>query len=152
MFYCRASISDKKKINHRRVKCSKGTFPLTWSGHRGAERIFGSQCFHWGWTHEGVGRYPHQDGGGLFHRLGKLQANLQIRHIYWRPILLEVIVAGVRNTETEFKVVIGSHSVVIPTWKVALWRGWCTFQFSRRRGCLFSMSRVTRRWTRVTHA
>ena len=36
---------------------------------------------HWGWTHEGVGRHPRQDGGGLFHRLGKLQANLQTRRI-----------------------------------------------------------------------
>ena len=27
---------------------------------------------HWGWTHEGVGRHPRQDGGGIFRRLGKL--------------------------------------------------------------------------------
>ena len=70
---------------------------------------------HWERTHEGVGRHPRQDGGGLLHRFGKLQANLQTRRIYWRPILLEVIVAGMRHTEAEFQVVIGSHLVVIPT-------------------------------------
>ena len=107
---------------------------------------------HWGRTHKGVGRHPRQDGGWLFHRLGYLQANLQTQRIYWRLILLEVIVAGMRNTEAEFQVVIGSHSAVIPTWKVAWWRGWCTFQFPRCRGWLFSKSRVTPRWTRVTHA
>ena len=110
------------------------------------------ELLHWGWTHEGVGRHPRQDGGGLFHRLGYLQANLRTRCIHWRPILLEIIAAGVRNTEAEFQVVIGSHSAVILTWKVAWWRGWCTFQFSRCRGWLFSMSRVTPRWTRVTLA
>ena len=108
--------------------------------------------FHWGRTHEGVGRHPRQDGGGLLHRFGKLQANLQTRRIYWRPILLEVIVASMRHTEAEFQVVIGSHLAVIPSWKVAWWRGWCAFHFSRCRGWLFSVSRVTPRWTRVTHA
>ena len=107
---------------------------------------------HWGRTHEGVGRHPRQDGGGLLHRFGKLQANLQTRRIYWRPILLEVIVASMRHTEAEFQVVIGSHLAVIPSWKVAWWRGWCAFHFSRCRGWLFSVSRVTPRWTRVTHA
>ena len=107
---------------------------------------------HWGWTHEGVDRHPRQDGGGLPHRLGKLQAILQTRRIYWRRILIEVIVTGMRNIGAEFQVVIGSQSAVIPTWKVAWWRGWCTFQFSWCRGWLFSMSRVTPRWTRVTRA
>ena len=77
-------------------------------------------------------------------------ANLQTLRIYWKPILLEIIVAGMRHTEAEFQVAIDSHSAVIPTWKVAWWRGWCTFQFSRCRGWLFFMSRVSPRWTRVT--
>ena len=115
-------------------------------------KIVNNYTYHWGWTHEGVCRHPRQDGGGLFHRLGKLQANLQSWHICWRPILLEIIVTDTRNAEAEFQVVIGGHSAVIPTWKVAWWRGWCTFQFSRCRGWLSSMSRVTPRWTRVTHA
>ena len=107
---------------------------------------------HWGWTHEGVGRHPRQHGGGLSHRLGKLQANLQTQRIYWRPILIEAIFTGMRNIWAELPVVIGSQSAVIPIWKIAWWREWCTFQFSWFRGWLFSMSRVTTRWTRVTRA
>ena len=112
----------------------------------------GTTSKHWGRTHEGVGRHPRQDGGGLLHRFDKLQANLQTLRIHWRPILLEVIVTGMRHTEAKFQLVIGSHLAVIPNWKVAWWRGWCAFHFSRCRGWLFSVSRVTPRWTRVTHA
>ena len=86
----------------------------------GRKRSFSPNQEHWGWTHEGVGRHPRQDGGGLSHRLGKLQANLQTQRIYWSPILIEVIVTGTRNIGAEFQVVIGSQSAVIPTWKVFL--------------------------------
>ena len=93
--------------------------------------------YHGGWTHEGVGRHPRQDGWGLFHRLGKLQANLQTLRIYWRPILIEVIVPGMRNIEAGFQVVIGSHSAVIPTWKLCGDEGDAHFSFPGVEGDCF---------------
>ena len=55
------------------------------------------------------------------------------------------------GTQAEFQVIIGSHLAVIPTWKIAWWWGWCTFQFSRCRGWRHSgrgwrMLKLVRRW------
>ena len=56
---------------------------------------------HWGWTHEGVDRHPRQDCRQLLCRRGKLRANLQTLRISWRPMFLELIVAGIRHIEAE---------------------------------------------------